>query len=236
MEAFVHVDAHDGSRDADRIGPVLENVRGPARPAAGQVESAARRLLLDGLGEPCLEIEDRVDGVGIVDMVGGGSRGVGGTRWLSVEHLPEEAAGSRVGGKDPALAEILVTDCGGEILPLRVLRIGGRVERMGPDVAEAARHADAIRPDEVRVGGVASVVVVTIGVPTFLGVPVKARVGIDAEAHDAGGSPVDLLVDTGGSVAHPLIQPQTVLVGLPSHAKAGLIDEPHLREAVRALP
>ena len=43
---------------------------------------------------------------------------------------------------------LLRADVRAQVLPFRVLRIGGRPDRIGSDVTERARHADAVRTDE----------------------------------------------------------------------------------------
>jgi hypothetical protein len=89
IEALIDIDAHGGAGNADRIGPVLKNVRDPAPTAARQVQGDARHRLLDRDSEARVEIEDSVHRIGIVDVIAGGARGVGGAgRSISQRKLP----------------------------------------------------------------------------------------------------------------------------------------------------
>ena len=114
--------------------------------AAGQQLRLARDPLVPRLLEACAEAEDGVDGARIVDVVVGDARRVRGAGWLRLEHLSEKAAGTQVEREHPTLSQILVADGGGEILPLGVGRIGGRLQRMQADVAETARDPDPVGP------------------------------------------------------------------------------------------
>ena len=64
-------------------------------------------------------------------------------------------------------------------------RIGGRIHRARSDVAEAARHADAIRPHQVLAVVVARVGVVALRVPGLGGLLVECGVREQAQADDA---------------------------------------------------
>ena len=67
-----------------------------------------------------------------------------------------------------------------------MLRIGRRLHRARADVAEAAGHADAVRPHQVLAVVVARVGVVALGVPGLGRLLVEVRVREQAQADDAG--------------------------------------------------
>src|SRR5262249_40916814 len=65
--------------------------------------------------------------------------------------------------KDAVRPEILRADVRAEVRPLWVARIGCRIHRIWSDVAEAARHPDAIRPYEVLAAVVVEIVFGAVG-------------------------------------------------------------------------
>ena len=65
-------------------------------------------------------------------------------------------------------------------------RIGRRIDRARPDMAEAAGHADAIGPHQLRIVVVFLVGVVAFGVPVLGGRLVEIGIGKQPQADDAG--------------------------------------------------
>ena len=98
----------------------------------------------------CFSLEDRalgdvdqgIDGAGIVDLVVGQGRGISHARPGVGEHLIFEAALGHAGAEQFGHAGVLVADQSLDVFPLRVRRVGGRIERVEGDVAGAARCPD----------------------------------------------------------------------------------------------
>ena len=97
-------------------------------------------------------------------------------------------AGDRLPGEDAVDPEILRADVRAQVLPLRIFRIGRRLHRVRADVAEGARHADAIWPHQILVVVVAGIVVIALGVPLLRRRLVEVGIGEQAQADDAGGA------------------------------------------------
>ena len=82
--------------------------------------------------------------------------------------------------------KILRADVGAEILPLRIFRIGRRLNGIRPNMAKGARHSDTVGPDQLFVVVIARIVVKTLWIPTLRCGLVKVRVGKEAQADNAG--------------------------------------------------
>ena len=208
-EADVEVDAIERAERADRIGAVLQHPRRPRgrrrreelRQRIGRrhevvelpvVETAARdRFLAPLLGEPHArpEVVHRVHRPRIVDVVGRDERRVERARQRGVQRLVEEAllVGVALPVEDPIPPEELRADVRAEILPAWILRIGRRLDRIRADVAERARHADAVRLHQVPRLVVARVAVVALRVPLLARLLVEVRIREQPQADDAGG-------------------------------------------------
>ncbi len=141
--ADVDVDAKGGQRQAHRVGAVLQDV-------GHRLAPAVRHLLVPGVpgrSEPGAHLEQRVDGAGVVQIVGGDARGVAGAGRLDQQVVGVEGVLAEVQqpGEERALLEIDVAEQARDVLPARPRRIGRRVLRVEGDVAEAAAQAHQIR-------------------------------------------------------------------------------------------
>src|SRR5258706_2163409 len=96
----------------------------------------------------------------------------GKARWVG---LPGENTG------DP---KVLRADVRGEVLPARVLGIGGWLDRVWPDVAEPTGHPDAIGLYQVLGIVVIRVFIKALGIPLFCCRFVKIRIGKKPQAND----------------------------------------------------
>ena len=83
--------------------------------------------------------------------------------------------------------EVLSADVGAQVGPRRVVGIGGRLDRIGPDMAEPARHTHAVGSDERLVLVVCPVGVIALRVPALGRLFVELRVRKEAQANDARG-------------------------------------------------
>ena len=206
------VDEHavERAERADRIGAVLEHARRPDRARRFEelrqrplfrevvelavVEAAAGERFLApplALQQPRQQQVDRVHRPRVVDVVGRDERGVERPRARGVKQLEDEGRRIRVPVEDPVHPEVLRPDVGAEVFPLRVLRVRRRLHRVRADVAEGARHADAVRPHQrVRVV-VRGIGVVAIRVPRLRGRVVEVGVGKQAQPDDPRGIPVE---------------------------------------------
>src|SRR5579872_487576 len=66
-----------------------------------------------------------------------------------MEQLEDKAARFRIPIKDSIDPEILGAYVRTQILPLRILRIVGRLHWIGTNMAESTRHAHSIRPHQI---------------------------------------------------------------------------------------
>src|SRR5947208_4779150 len=89
--------------------------------------------------------------------------------------------------EDAVPPEVLRAYVGAEVLPLRILRIVGRLDRIRTDVAERARHADAVRAHQLAVEVVRRIVVEALRVPPLARLLVEVRIGKESKADNAGG-------------------------------------------------
>ena len=109
-------------------------------------------------------------------------------------------AAFRVPEKDPIDPKILGTRVRVQVCPLGVFRVGGRVDGVGPDMAEAARHPDAEGPHQILSFVVLRVIVILVGIPGLPGVLVKIGVGEEAHPDNPRGFSV---IRTGGKPVRP---------------------------------
>ncbi len=103
-----------------------------------------------------------------------------------MHELVEKVLGIAAVDEHAVHPEILRSDRRVEIGPLRMGRVGWRVDRARTDVAEAAGHADPVGPHEVRILIVVRVGVIALGVPLVLRRLVEVGVREQAQADDAG--------------------------------------------------
>jgi hypothetical protein len=121
-----------------RLAPALAFVLLGA--AAGDLAPLGDHFALEhrALGD----IDQRVDRARIVDLVVRDGRGVGHPRPGVGEHLVFETGLGHAGAEQFGHAGVLVADQALDVFPLRVRRVGRRVERVEGDVAGAAGGAD----------------------------------------------------------------------------------------------
>ena len=136
--------------------------------------------------EPRAEVVHRIHGARVVDVVGGDEGGVQRTRPRGVEELVGEARFVHIPDEDAVHPEVLRAGVGVEVLPLGMLRVLGRIARIRADVAEAARHADAIGSHQLLVVVVARVGVEARRVPLRRRLLVEIRIREQPQADDAG--------------------------------------------------
>ncbi len=219
VRADVEVHARQRALDADAVRAVEQHARRVARVGVHQrlvldaaLSQVGRALLfgqvLPGAYQARLDLEDRGDRVRVVDVIGADQRRVDRAGLLAGHELPQEALGGLQVGEGPLRRPVLVADGAGHVGPAGRLRIRRRVQRVGPDVAEGAGHADTERPHELRIGmhGVVGVVGVARGIDDAL-LPVVAsrlrgarvaeevRVGQQPQAHHAARVAIDARVD-----------------------------------------
>src|SRR5687768_6943202 len=106
-----------------------------------------------------------------------------------MQQLDEEAALVGFPRKNPVHAEELRADRRAEVPPCRALRIRRRIDWIRTNVAERARHADAIGGNSL--GRVPDVAVVALGVPRLRRLRVEVRVGKQPQADDTAGVAVE---------------------------------------------
>jgi hypothetical protein len=205
VRAHADVDEHAqrGARDADRVGAVLQDV------VHGHLRAVGH---LFDLGGPELEVEDRIDGVRVIDVVGRKARRIGCAGGLPVAHVPAKIGRRHAQVEQAAFFPELVANRSEEVRPPRQFRILRRVEWIEPDVAEAAGHANQI--GRLRL---ARVLEILLGVPRR---GVEIRVVETPQPGDAAGHALDawnrrLVAD---------VHPQPVFVGAGRRAAAGLGD------------
>src|SRR5262249_57222326 len=88
----------------------------------------------------------------VVDVVGRDERSVDGAGTVGVERLIKETPfiAHALPVEEAIPPFVLAADVGAQVLPLRTLRIDGRIDRVGSDMTNGARHADAVRPKQTR--------------------------------------------------------------------------------------
>src|ERR1035437_3624744 len=233
----VDIDAQGGAYDADRIRAVFEDMRDVRVGGGdtGQQHRLAPQNFRFRYGEPRTEQEDRVDGIGVVDIVRRDAGGVRSSGRLVLEHLPKETSLFYEVGEHAALADVLVADLRGQIVPVRIRRICRRLAGIKRNVAGAAGDADTVGADQVAAYGVILVCVIAVAIP-FLGRrALEIRVLKQTEPHDPGGVTIDFRIDGGRLGLDRLIDPEAMLVGLGSLFVARFVNEPELLEPVAAL-
>ena len=146
------------------------------------------------------------------------------------------------------------TDIGTQVFPLRILRIGRGPNRIRPNVAEPARHSNAIRPNQILGFVVGGVGVIPDGIPFLLGGLIEVRVRKHTKSDDAGRVPVEradrqifpartrfharvlllVLERVRRAVRAALIEPEVVALRVRTGRLdvAGLVDEPEVVPAV----
>src|ERR1700733_9841815 len=138
------------------------------------------------LPESLAEKVDRIHGAGIVDVVSRDERGVHRPREIGMDELVDEILRVRRPHKDTIHPQILRADCRIQVGIFGMRRVGGRMGRARTDMAEATRHTDPIRPDELRVGVIFVIAIIALRIPAGLGGLVKFRVGKEPQTKNAG--------------------------------------------------
>jgi hypothetical protein len=178
MGADVQVDPRKRDANPDAVRAV-EQDPGHERRAGGvsvlvlpQVSQGVRAdgllRVIPGPLDAAPQAEEGVDRVGVVEVVRRDQRRIERAGQLGIEDVVQVILRAEQVGERSPEAQELVADIVRQVLPLRVLVTGRRLERVRGDVAEAAAHADAERADGVRPRGVLGVVVVALGVPPGL--------------------------------------------------------------------
>src|SRR5277367_3136657 len=91
----------------------------------------------------------------------------------------------RLPDKDAIHPEVLRAHVRTQILPLRIFRVVWRLDRIRTNMAKSARHAHAIRPDQVLVVIVGRIFIVALRVPSFGRGSIKIRIRKETQAHDS---------------------------------------------------
>ncbi len=171
---------------------------------AGQAAALRQRLtLFAGKGGALRDIDQRVDGAGVVHLVVGDRRGVGGAGTGMGEDLPQQIVMRHTRNQHFGHADVLVADQAGEVFPLRMLGIERRFGRVKGDVAGGAGGADQewrfdrgvgqLAHFEIGAGRIVRQFAVIAfpaaeaAVESLPGCCVEARIGKLAEAERAGG-------------------------------------------------
>ena len=194
VESDVDVDAIERAHDPDRVRAVLQHARRPRRVRRGSKDpeevgdlfvlklAALQRLLAPELrlGETGAQQIDRVHGARIVDVVGRDERRVHRAGRIGMDHLVEKVLHVRGVDEDAVHPQVLAADGRIEIGPLRVGRVGRRVDGARADVAEPTRHADPIGANQFRIVIIVRIGVVALRIPLVLGGLVEVRIGKQA--------------------------------------------------------
>ena len=272
-QADVEVDAIESPQRPHRVGAVLEHVGRPHRVGPleelrerpllhvvvelGVVETApGQSLLAPALGDAQAraQVVDGVHAAGVVDVVRGDERGVERARARGVEELEHVVGRVVLPGEDAVDPEVLRTHVRAQVLPFRILWIGGRLDGVRPHVTEGAGHAHPIGADEVLGQVVLLVFVVLLRVPPLGRRLVEGGVGKQAQADDprriaversqgkvlapgAEGHPGILLVVfewIGRAAGGALVEPQVVALGVRAGRlfEAGLVGQSEVVPAI----
>ena len=197
-------------------------------------------------GRPVVQIEDRIDRVGIIDEVVREPRSLRGSPLLGLAQLMEEILVAQplaavfapeddlaAAEEDPAFMEILIAEVGRQVFPPGIGRVLGGPLGVKAHVAKRTAHADEIR----RLDPVGSIDIPRCApiVPPFLGV--EAGVLVFSQSDDAGRLAVNRRVGVSQRVfrlprlvlavrvPRPLIEPQSVFVRLRGRLAVGLVDQ-----------
>jgi hypothetical protein len=157
LEDVVHAGQHDFlAAEVDDRRVVLTRALLPALAVAARLAPALVLVLLGAAGVglaplgdhfaleygPLGHIDQGVDRARVVDLVVRDRRGVGDARPGVGKHLVFEAADRHPRPQQLGHAGVLVADQALDVLPLRMRRVGRRVERIEGDVARATGGAD----------------------------------------------------------------------------------------------
>ena len=118
------------------------------------VQTAAGQLLFPTLGgfETALDVVDRVHCARVVDVIAGDEGGIERSGLRRMQQLEDEAGFAlRIPHEDPVDPEVLGTRVRVQIFPFWLLRIGWRLHRIRPDMAETAGHPDPVGSHEIIV-------------------------------------------------------------------------------------
>ncbi len=118
--ADVDVDPQRRAGHADGIGAIFEDVM-------DLLDRSIAHLL--GVKGAIGQIEDRIDGVGIEDMIGSDARSVGCSRRLRISDLPAKIVRFQPEAEQLSLFQILIAERRNDIFPARMFGIGGRIKR-----------------------------------------------------------------------------------------------------------
>src|ERR1041385_462394 len=101
-------------------------------------------LLFVMKGAVC-EVENRVDDIGVINVIGGNTGCVRSPCWLPVCDMPTEIIRLQVQQKQLAFFEILIPQSRNNIFPMRMFGIFRWILRIKRIVAIPARHSNQIR-------------------------------------------------------------------------------------------
>ena len=90
-------------------------------------------------------VDKRIDGASVVDLIGRDSRGIGRTRARVSKHLPFQCVAGHTRNDDFRNADVLIADQAGNVFPFWMSWISGWLGRVKCNVAGAACHTDAER-------------------------------------------------------------------------------------------
>src|SRR5262249_39782896 len=133
------------------------------------------RWLRHGASQSRRHVEDRVDDVGVVNLIGADQRGVDRARRLALQEMVEKILRFQQIAKHRLWVPILRPDNPGEIFPASILGVSWRIKRMLRTGAEAERHGDAEWSHElgIRVDSFFRVVITAASLDAFL--PIASR-------------------------------------------------------------
>src|SRR5947209_7553329 len=207
-----------------------------------------------GHGQARRQVVHGVHGARVVDLIRRDERGVERAGPRGVEELIEEVLLLRAPDEDAIDPEVLRARIAVDVRPLGILRILWRIARIHADVAEAARHADAIRLHQVGAVVIRRIGVIALRAPRLLGLFIERWIGEEPQAENTRGIAVQrsdgdvlaaradldagilrfVLVRIGSASGLAIVEPEAEAVGArPGRLlKARLIDQPEVGPAV----
>src|SRR5882672_8247516 len=102
-----------------------------------------------------------------------------------MEELKREVAHVRIPRKNAIDPEVLRANVGAQILPFWIFRIGRWLDRIRPNVTEAARHANTVWPDQFFVVVVGRIGIEAFRVPLLRGSFIEVWIWKKPKSHDS---------------------------------------------------